>query len=180
MASPSGKLLHPPKTFPDTIIILQQASSMGSSVRGERATTAARYCVRNSHLPLCHRCIQRPPKHPDQPLLRRILRRKPTGCRWRSLRRLIRQQDPWLCGTLQVIPLSLRKANRIAQVTIFSLSVFVGPMVAPFIGGFIVTSHLGWRWTMYLSGILASAAAVSNFFFPVQNLRASHTGNQSK
>ena len=38
-------------------------------------------------------------------------------------------------------------------------------MVAPFIGGFIVTSHLGWRWTMYLSGILASAAAVANFFF---------------
>jgi DHA1 family multidrug resistance protein-like MFS transporter len=38
-------------------------------------------------------------------------------------------------------------------------------MVAPFIGGFIVTSHLGWRWTMYLSGILASAAAPANFFF---------------
>lgn len=27
-----------------------------------------------------------------------------------------------------------------------------------------MTSHLGWRWTMYLSGILASAAAVGNFF----------------
>lgn len=38
-------------------------------------------------------------------------------------------------------------------------------MVAPFIGGFIVSSHLGWRWTMYLSGILASAAAIANFFF---------------
>ena len=37
-------------------------------------------------------------------------------------------------------------------------------MVAPFLGGFIVTSHLGWRWTMYLSGILASAAAVANLF----------------
>lgn len=47
----------------------------------------------------------------------------------------------------------------------FTLAVFIGPMVAPFIGGFIVTSHLGWRWTMYLSGILASAAAVANFFF---------------
>ncbi|KAN0102174.1 MFS general substrate transporter [Hyaloscypha variabilis] len=50
-------------------------------------------------------------------------------------------------------------------VTIFSLSVFIGPMVAPFISSFIVTSHLGWRWTMYLSGILASAAAVATFFF---------------
>ena len=28
-----------------------------------------------------------------------------------------------------------------------------------------MTSHLGWRWTMYLSGILASAAAVLNLFF---------------
>lgn len=47
----------------------------------------------------------------------------------------------------------------------FTLSVFVGPMVAPFIGGFVVTSHLGWRWTQYLSGIFASAAAVLNFLF---------------
>lgn len=38
-------------------------------------------------------------------------------------------------------------------------------MFSPFIGGFIVTSHLGWRWTQYLSGILASAAAVANFVF---------------
>lgn len=38
-------------------------------------------------------------------------------------------------------------------------------MCSPFIGGFIVTSHLGWRWTQYLSGILASAAAVLNLFF---------------
>ncbi|OAQ65329.2 MFS multidrug transporter [Pochonia chlamydosporia 170] len=50
-------------------------------------------------------------------------------------------------------------------VTVFTLSVFIGPMVAPFIGGFILSSHLGWRWTQYLSGILASAAAVLNFLF---------------
>ncbi|ORY11887.1 major facilitator superfamily domain-containing protein [Clohesyomyces aquaticus] len=50
-------------------------------------------------------------------------------------------------------------------VTVFTLCVFIGPMVAPFLGGFIVTSHLGWRWTMHLSGILASAAAVLNLMF---------------
>ncbi|RFU78331.1 mfs transporter, dha1 family, multidrug resistance [Trichoderma arundinaceum] len=50
-------------------------------------------------------------------------------------------------------------------VTIFTISVFIGPMCSPFIGGFIVDSHLGWRWTQYLSGILASTAAVLNFFF---------------
>ncbi|OAG11677.1 MFS general substrate transporter [Paraphaeosphaeria sporulosa] len=36
----------------------------------------------------------------------------------------------------------------------FSATVFMGPMMAPFIGGFIVTSHLGWRWTMYISSIM--------------------------
>lgn len=49
--------------------------------------------------------------------------------------------------------------------TWFTICVFIGPMCAPFIGGFIVTSHLGWRWTQYLTGILASAAAVLNLIF---------------
>lgn len=35
-------------------------------------------------------------------------------------------------------------------ITIFSMAVFTGPLLAPFIGGFIVDSHLGWRWTAYL------------------------------
>jgi DHA1 family multidrug resistance protein-like MFS transporter len=51
------------------------------------------------------------------------------------------------------------------QVTVFTLSVFIGPMFAPFIGGFIVRSHLGWRWTQYLSGILAISAAILNYLF---------------
>ncbi|KAF7506250.1 hypothetical protein GJ744_012058 [Endocarpon pusillum] len=39
-------------------------------------------------------------------------------------------------------------------VTIFATTVFMGPMLGPFIGGFIVTSYLGWRWTAYLSSIM--------------------------
>jgi len=35
-------------------------------------------------------------------------------------------------------------------ITIFAMAVFCGPLFAPFIGGFIVTSDLGWRWTEYL------------------------------
>jgi DHA1 family multidrug resistance protein-like MFS transporter len=27
------------------------------------------------------------------------------------------------------------------------MTVFTGPLLAPFIGGFIVESYLGWRWT---------------------------------
>jgi len=50
-------------------------------------------------------------------------------------------------------------------VTVFAIMVFSGPLLAPFIGGFIETSYLGWRWTEYLTGIMASLAFVLNLFF---------------
>ncbi|KAJ4307006.1 hypothetical protein N0V88_000380 [Collariella sp. IMI 366227] len=34
--------------------------------------------------------------------------------------------------------------------TVFSMTVFTGPLLAPFIGGFITESYLGWRWTSYI------------------------------
>ncbi|KAL4870635.1 hypothetical protein BDV12DRAFT_184266 [Aspergillus spectabilis] len=43
--------------------------------------------------------------------------------------------------------------NRGLAITIFTMMVFTGPLFAPFIGGFIVESYLGWRWTEYLTGI---------------------------
>ncbi|KFY83990.1 hypothetical protein V500_09694 [Pseudogymnoascus sp. VKM F-4518 (FW-2643)] len=39
-------------------------------------------------------------------------------------------------------------------ITVFSMTVFSGPLIAPFIGGFITESYLGWRWTEYISGIM--------------------------
>ncbi|KAF2677973.1 MFS general substrate transporter [Lentithecium fluviatile CBS 122367] len=39
-------------------------------------------------------------------------------------------------------------------VAVFSACVFMGPLFAPFIGGFITESDLGWRWTEYISGIM--------------------------
>ncbi|THC91088.1 hypothetical protein EYZ11_009450 [Aspergillus tanneri] len=48
----------------------------------------------------------------------------------------------------------------------FCLMVFVGPLLAPTIGGFIVTNNsLGWRWTHYLAGILGAASFVSLLLF---------------
>jgi DHA1 family multidrug resistance protein-like MFS transporter len=41
-------------------------------------------------------------------------------------------------------------ATRGMAITIFSMMVFTGPLLAPFIGGFIVMSYLGWRWTEYI------------------------------
>ncbi|KAK3708861.1 hypothetical protein LTR37_011191 [Vermiconidia calcicola] len=34
------------------------------------------------------------------------------------------------------------------------MTVFSGPMLAPFIGGFIDMSYLGWRWTEYITAIM--------------------------
>jgi DHA1 family multidrug resistance protein-like MFS transporter len=39
-------------------------------------------------------------------------------------------------------------------VAVFSATVFMGPLLAPFIGGFITTSSLGWRWTEYISSFM--------------------------
>jgi DHA1 family multidrug resistance protein-like MFS transporter len=42
--------------------------------------------------------------------------------------------------------------------TIFSINVLMAPMIAPFIGGFIVGSPLGWRWTAWLGAIMGFTA----------------------
>jgi DHA1 family multidrug resistance protein-like MFS transporter len=56
------------------------------------------------------------------------------------------------------------KARGIA-VTLFSMAVFTGPLLAPFIGGFIVESHLGWRWTEYLPSIMGWVAFILDMLF---------------
>lgn len=50
-------------------------------------------------------------------------------------------------------------------ITLFSMTVFTGPLLAPFIGGFIVMSDLGWRWTEYIVCIMGFTAFGLNFFF---------------
>jgi len=43
-------------------------------------------------------------------------------------------------------------------ITLFSMAVFTGPLLAPFIGGFIVESYLGWRWTAYVVAFMGFLA----------------------
>jgi len=50
-------------------------------------------------------------------------------------------------------------------ITLFSMAVFTGPLLAPFIGGFIVDSYLGWRWTSYLVAIMGFFAFGLDLFF---------------
>ncbi|KAH8424304.1 MFS transporter [Aspergillus melleus] len=48
----------------------------------------------------------------------------------------------------------------------FCLMVFVGPLLAPTIGGFIIMNDsLGWRWTQYIPGILGGASFISLLLF---------------
>lgn len=45
-------------------------------------------------------------------------------------------------------------------VTMFASVVFIGPIIAPVVGGFISESYLGWRWTMYITGIMSALGVV--------------------
>lgn len=50
-------------------------------------------------------------------------------------------------------------------VAAFSASVYMGPLLAPFISGFITESYLGWRWTKYIYSFKGFAAFILLFFF---------------
>lgn len=50
-------------------------------------------------------------------------------------------------------------------VTLFSMAVFTGPLLGPVVGGYIVQSSLGWRWTMWLVTIMGGLAFVLDFLF---------------
>lgn len=57
--------------------------------------------------------------------------------------------------------------NRIRglAITLFAMTVFTGPLFASTIGGFIVQSDLGWRWTEYLTGIMGVLALIVDALF---------------
>lgn len=55
--------------------------------------------------------------------------------------------------------------DRGVAVTIFSSAVFVGPVAGPIAGSFIVTSYLGWRWTEWITAIIAFFFGALGFLF---------------
>ena len=80
----------------------------------------------------------------------------------------------FFCGIFGSSPLAVVAAvfsdiydNRTRGIAIacFSSTVFLGPLIAPFIGGFINMSYLGWRWTAYIPAFMGYAAFVMNLFF---------------
>lgn len=51
-------------------------------------------------------------------------------------------------------------------ITVFSMTVFTGPLLAPFIGGFtVMNKSLGWRWTQYFTAIMGFLAFGLNVLF---------------
>nr|POE54939.1 putative transporter [Quercus suber] len=50
-------------------------------------------------------------------------------------------------------------------ITVFSVAVFSGPLLAPFIGGFINQSYLGWRWTEWLTAIMGATGLILSLLF---------------
>ncbi|KZS90135.1 MFS polyamine transporter [Sistotremastrum niveocremeum HHB9708] len=49
--------------------------------------------------------------------------------------------------------------------SIFSASVFIGPVIGPMIGGYLTMSHLGWRWIFWIMMIFAGLCWVLAFLF---------------
>lgn len=52
-----------------------------------------------------------------------------------------------------------------SAVSCFAFAVFGGPMLGPVIGGYIADSYLGWRWTLYISGIMGALSLVLTVLF---------------
>ncbi|KAB8067974.1 major facilitator superfamily domain-containing protein [Aspergillus leporis] len=50
--------------------------------------------------------------------------------------------------------------DRGVAIAAFSAATFVGPLLGPIVGGFIVDSYLGWRWTAWITMIAAGPFGV--------------------
>lgn len=76
-----------------------------------------------------------------------------------------------VCGASQltVVPGVLAdlydNTYRGVAISLYAFTVFGGPFIAPFTGGFIASSYLGWRWTLYIPAILALATGILSVFF---------------
>ncbi|KAF2877303.1 major facilitator superfamily domain-containing protein [Massariosphaeria phaeospora] len=49
-------------------------------------------------------------------------------------------------------------------ICIFATGGFAGPVAGPIVGGFITQSHLGWRWTSWITLIMAAFFGIVGFF----------------
>ncbi|KAI9811604.1 MAG: hypothetical protein M1827_005353 [Pycnora praestabilis] len=56
-------------------------------------------------------------------------------------------------------------SQRGLAITVFAITVFAGPLMAPFVGGFITESYLGWRWAEYITSFMGFLGFGLNVLF---------------
>jgi MFS transporter, DHA1 family, multidrug resistance protein len=52
--------------------------------------------------------------------------------------------------------------DRGVAVSVYAAAAFIGPIFGPIVGGFIIDSSLGWRWTSWITLILATAFGIAS------------------
>lgn len=55
--------------------------------------------------------------------------------------------------------------HRGSAISCFAFAVFGGPMLGPVVGGYIADSYLGWRWTLYITGIMGALSLIVTVLF---------------
>lgn len=69
-------------------------------------------------------------------------------------------------ATSPAVPADMYESEfRGKAMSIITLTICAGPMLAPIAGGYIVNSYLGWRWTFYVLGIFSALVLVLIVFF---------------
>ena len=53
--------------------------------------------------------------------------------------------------------------DRGIAIAVFSGATFIGPVAGPIVGGFITMSYLGWRWTAWITAIMAFSFGIIGF-----------------
>ncbi|OQD61197.1 hypothetical protein PENPOL_c018G06825 [Penicillium polonicum] len=80
----------------------------------------------------------------------------------------------FLCGTFAAAPLAIagggladlwEPLSRGIAVAGFASATFLGPVLGPLVGGFVTKSHLGWRWTQWLTIIFSLVFLAIYFIF---------------
>lgn len=76
-------------------------------------------------------------------------------------------------------------AHRGTATAVYSMAVYIGPTLGPIVGAFTTQSHLGWRWTAWLTLILAACVGIPAYFLvpetygPVLRERAAKRSHKS-
>lgn len=70
--------------------------------------------------------------------------------------------------------------DRGVAVCVFAAATFIGPIAGPIMGGFITQSHLGWRWTAWITLIMASLFGTMGLFIVPESSHSKILQNRAK